>query len=89
MRRCGRSLYSVLIFALQFGLLFTGMKAGMSAGLSSLILQLQVFFTIGLSVLVLGERPNAWQLGGALLAFAAGLVAANVGGDVTVIASCC
>jgi len=80
------ALYSLLIFALQFGLLFTGMKVGMSAGLSSLILQLQVFFTIGLSVLVLGERPNAWQLCGALLAFCGvGLVAANVGGDVTVI----
>ena len=51
--------YGLLIFALQFGFLFTGMKVGMSAGLASLILQLQVFFTIGLSVVVLGERPTA------------------------------
>ena len=55
--------YGFLIFALQFGFLFTGMKVGMSAGLASLILQLQVFFTIGLSVVVLGERPTAWQIG--------------------------
>ena len=61
--------YGLLIFAMQFGFLFTGMKVGMSAGLSSLILQLQVFFTIGLSVVVLGERPTLWQIAGALLAF--------------------
>ncbi len=78
--------YSFLIFALQFGFLFTGMAVGMSAGLASLILQLQVFFTIGLSVMVLGERPTLWQLAGAVLAFCGvGLVAINVGGDVTLI----
>ena len=76
--------YGLLIFALQFGLLFTGMKVGMSAGLSSLILQLQVFFTIGLSIVLLGERPTFWQLAGAVLGFAGvGLVALHVGGDVT------
>jgi O-acetylserine/cysteine efflux transporter len=80
------ALYGLLIFAMQFGFLFTGMKLGMSAGLSSLILQLQVFFTIGLSVLLLGERPAIWQLGGAVLAFAGvGVVALNVGGDVTLV----
>lgn len=79
-------LYGLLIFAMQFGFLFTGMKVGMSAGLSSLILQLQVFFTIGLSVLLLGERPAFWQLAGALLAFAGvGVVALHVGGDVTML----
>lgn len=76
--------YGLLIFALQFGLLFSGMKVGMSAGLASLILQLQVFFTIGLSVALLGERPTVWQLSGALLAFCGvALVAAHVGGEVT------
>ncbi|MEQ1951203.1 EamA family transporter [Mesorhizobium yinganensis] len=76
--------YGLLMFAMQFGFLFTGMKLGMSAGLSSLVLQLHVFFTIGLSVILLGERPTAWQMGGAVLAFGGvGLVAANVGGDVT------
>ncbi len=76
--------YGLMIFALQFGLLFTGMKVGMSAGLASLILQLQVFFTIGFSVALLGERPSVWQICGALLAFCGvGLVAAHVGGEVT------
>jgi O-acetylserine/cysteine efflux transporter len=76
--------YGLLIFAMQFGFLFTGMKIGMSAGLASLILQLQVFFTIGLSVLFLGERPRFWQLFGAVLAFSGvALVARHVGGDAT------
>lgn len=78
------ALYSFLIFACQFGFLFTGMRVGMSTALSSLILQLQVFFTIGLSIPLLGERPTIWQVAGALLAFGGiVLVAANVGGDVS------
>ncbi len=77
-------LYSLFIFALQFGLLFTGMKVGMSAGLSSLILQLQVFFTIGLAVPLLGQKPTLWQGIGALVSFGGiVVVAAHVGGDVT------
>ena len=76
--------YGILTFAMQFGFMLTAMKVGMSAGLASLIMQLQVFFTIGLSVVMLGERPVVWQLAGALLAFAGvGVVAMHVGGDVT------
>ncbi len=78
------ALYSLLIFALQFGFLFTGMKVGASAGLASLVMQLQVFFTIGFAVLFLAERPTRWQLLGALFAFSGiAVVAANLGGDVT------
>jgi O-acetylserine/cysteine efflux transporter len=78
------ALYSLLIFALQFGFLFTGMKVGVSAGLASLVMQLQVFFTIGFAVLFLAERPTRWQLLGALFAFSGiAVVAANLGGDVT------
>ena len=79
-------IYGLFIGVGQFGFLFTGMKIGMSAGLASLILQLQVFFTIGLSVLLLGERPAFWQLAGAVLAFGGvGIVALHVGGDVTLL----
>jgi O-acetylserine/cysteine efflux transporter len=53
----------------QFGLLFAAIKFGMPAGLASLVLQLQVFFTIALAVLFLGERPRGAQLFGALVAF--------------------
>lgn len=76
------ALYSLFIFVLQFGLLFSGMQIGMSAGLSSLLLQLQVFFTIGLSIPILGEKPTGWQATGALVALGGiGIVAAHVGGD--------
>jgi O-acetylserine/cysteine efflux transporter len=63
--------YGMLIGVMQFGLLFAAIKLGMPAGLASLVMQLQVFFTIGLAVLILGERPpRVVQLFGALAAFA-------------------
>lgn len=61
--------YGMFQFALQFTLLFSGIKLGFPPGLASLVIQLQAFFTIGLAVLVLGERPVAAQLIGALIAF--------------------
>lgn len=78
--------YGGLQFAGQFSLLFYGMKLGFAPGLASLVMQLQVFFTVGLAVLVLGERPRAAQVAGALIAFAGmGLVAAHLDGAATVI----
>src|SRR3954465_4962097 len=61
--------YAMFQFALQFTLLFSGMHLGFPPGLASLVIQLQAFFTIGLAVLLLGERPRAAQLAGALIAF--------------------
>jgi O-acetylserine/cysteine efflux transporter len=61
--------YGLAIGVGQFGLLFVAIKLGMPAGLSSLIIQLQVFFTIFLALLFFGERPSAWQLCGAGIAF--------------------
>lgn len=62
--------YGFAIGVLQFGLLFAAIKLGMPAGLSSLVMQLQAFFTIGLAVVFLGERPGVFQLLGAAVAFA-------------------
>ena len=57
--------YGLTIGVCQFGLLFLGMNLGMPAGLSSLVIQLQVFFTIGLGMVFLGDplrRENAvWE----------------------------
>ena len=62
----------------QFGLLFVGMDIGMPAGLASLVLQLQAIFTIALAVGLLGERPGAAQLAGALVALGGiGVIAAG------------
>jgi O-acetylserine/cysteine efflux transporter len=62
--------YGFVVGVAQFGFLFSAIKLGMPAGLASLVMQLQVFFTIGLAVLFLGERPKLPQLLGALIAFA-------------------
>lgn len=60
--------YGLFIGVGQFGFLFTAIHLGMPAGLASLVLQLQTFFTIGLAVAVLGERPRRTQLAGAAVA---------------------
>jgi O-acetylserine/cysteine efflux transporter len=78
--------YGMFQFALQFTLLFTGIKLGLPAGLASLVIQLQAFFTIGLAVLMLGERPKGVQLLGALVAFGGmALVAMHLEGKATLI----
>jgi len=78
--------YAMFQFALQFTLLFSGMKLGLPPGLASLVIQLQAFFTIGLAMLVLGERPLLSQLLGALIAFSGMvLVAVNLESTATVI----
>jgi O-acetylserine/cysteine efflux transporter len=61
--------YGLFVGVGQFGFLFTAIKMGMPAGLASLVVQMQVFFSIGLAVLFLGERPGSVTLTGALIAF--------------------
>jgi O-acetylserine/cysteine efflux transporter len=61
--------YGLIMFALQFSLLFIGMHAGMTPGMASLIMQVQVFFSMFFAAFFLGEQPNSWQVGGALVAF--------------------
>ena len=65
--------YGVAIGVVQFGLLFLAIKLGMPAGLSSLVIQLQVFFTIGLAIAFLGDRLQRHNLIGATIA-ASGIV---------------
>ena len=62
--------YGFAIGVLQFGLLFLGMKLGMPAGLSSIVIQMQVFFTIGLAVMLDGDRLQRHNLIGAAIAVA-------------------
>jgi O-acetylserine/cysteine efflux transporter len=65
--------YGLAIGVFQFGLLFLGMKLGMPAGLSSLVIQIQVFFTIGLAVVYAGDRLQRHNVIGAAIA-ATGIV---------------
>ena len=62
--------YGIAIGVFQFGLLFLGMKLGMPAGLSSLVIQTQVFFTIGLAVAFDGDRLQRHHIAGAVIAAA-------------------
>lgn len=60
--------YGVLIGAGQFGLLYIAMHGRISPGLASLVVQLQVFFTIGLAMWSTGERVKPFQVAALLLA---------------------
>ena len=65
--------YGVLIGAGQFGLLYIAMTGLISPGLASLVVQTQVVFTIGLSMMISGEKIRPFQIVAVALA-AAGLV---------------
>jgi O-acetylserine/cysteine efflux transporter len=54
----------------KFGLLFFAISIGLSASLASLVMQLQVFFTIFLAATMLSETPKPVQIAGAAIAFA-------------------
>ncbi len=74
----------LILGALKFSLLFTGMNAGVGAGLASLLLQVQVFFTVALAAALHGEKINRMR-GAGLFLGAAGLVVigAQAGGNIT------
>ena len=54
--------YGVLIGAGQFGLLYIAMSGFISPGLASLVVQTQVFFTIGLAMWLAKESIRSFQL---------------------------
>ena len=60
--------YGLTINLGQFALLFWAMSVGMPAGLASLVLQAQVLFTLGLSVVLWRERLHAVNVAGLLIA---------------------
>jgi O-acetylserine/cysteine efflux transporter len=62
--------FGFLLGVVKFGLLFVSLDLGMPAGLASLLLQLQVIFTIAFAGAVLHERPRREQVAGAAIAFA-------------------
>ena len=62
------ALYGLLIGVGQFGLLYVAMDGHISPGLASLVIQIQVFFTIGLSMRLAGEQVRMFQWFALLLA---------------------
>lgn len=76
--------YGVLIGAGQFGLLYIAMAHSISPGLASLVVQTQVFFTIGLAMWFTRERVRPYQLAALVLAAVGlGVIVLHRGGDVT------
>jgi O-acetylserine/cysteine efflux transporter len=73
--------FGVLLGVGQFGLLFLAMRSDISPGLASLVIQTQVFFTIGLAMLLRGEGLRPLQILGFALALAGmGLIGLHVTG---------
>ncbi len=62
------ALYGGLIGMGQFGLLYLAINGHISPGIASLVVQTQVFFTIGLSMRLSGERVQRFQWFALLLA---------------------
>lgn len=78
--------YGVFNFALQFGLLFSGIHLGLSPGLASLLLQVSVFFSMGLAFLFFKEKPGLLKIYGSLISFVGiGIVALHIDGRATLI----
>lgn len=78
--------YGLFNFALQFGFIFTGIHLGISPGLASLVLQIQVFFSMGLAFLFFHDRPSPFKIAGSLISFVGiGIVGYHVNGGSTFI----
>jgi len=60
--------FGVLLGVGQFGLLFLAMRGSISPGMASLVVQMQVFFTIGLALMLMKEKVRPYQLVGLVLA---------------------
>jgi O-acetylserine/cysteine efflux transporter len=74
----------VLLGAGQFGLLFMAMRDDIAPGLASLVIQVQVFFTVGLSVWLFREAIHLRNLAGLALGIAGlALIGANVDASTT------
>jgi O-acetylserine/cysteine efflux transporter len=76
--------YGLLIGVGQFGLLFVAMNGHISPGLASLVIQVQVFFTIGLALLMAGETLRRVQwLALALAASGLAVIVTHTDGSTT------
>jgi O-acetylserine/cysteine efflux transporter len=76
--------YGVLIGVGQFGVLFIAMTHFISPGLASLVVQIQVFFTIGMALLISREKMRAYQVAALVLcALGLGVIIARTDASAT------
>jgi len=62
--------FSMILCVIKFSVLFMAIRMGMPTGVASLVIQMQVFFTIAAAAVLFGERPSRLQGIGAGVAFA-------------------
>ena len=78
--------YGLLIGVGQFGLLYVAMNGHISPGIASLVVQIQVFFTIGLAMRLAGERVHLFQWFALLLATAGiAIIVLHTDGSTTIL----
>lgn len=77
------------MFVLMFSCTFWGIHAGVTPGLASLIMQLQVFFTMFLSMIIFKEHLSKLQILGALISLSGlAVVGRHIGGTLTLTGLC-
>ena len=83
-------IYAIGTFVIQYAFVFTAMHLGASAGLTALLLQLQVFITVLLAYVILGEEVSRIQIIGMLIGvLGLGVIVLNLGGDMPLIGFIC
>lgn len=60
-------IYAIGTFVMQYAFVFTAMHLGASAGLTALLLQVQIFITVLLAYVILGEAVRRMQIIGMLV----------------------
>ena len=74
--------YAIGTFVMQYAFVFTAMHLGASAGLTALLLQIQIFITVLLAYVMLGEAVNRMQIIGMIVGvLGLSVIALNLGGD--------
>jgi O-acetylserine/cysteine efflux transporter len=81
-----QAFYGLLIGVGLFGVMFVAINGHISPGIASLVIQMQVFFTVGLSMRISGERVQPFQWIALLLASAGiATIGLHTDGSVTVL----
>ena len=83
-------IYAIGTFVMQYAFVFTAMHLGASAGLTALLLQVQIFITVLLAYVILGEAVSRMQIIGMLVGvLGLGVIALNLGGDMPLVGFIC
>ena len=83
-------IYAIGTFVMQYAFVFTAMHLGASAGLTALLLQVQIFITVLLAYIILGESVSRMQIIGMLVGvLGLGVIALNLGGDMPLVSFIC